>query len=174
MRNVSDYQTISGRVAIVALVGILLAGCPLRFPRTYVSAAGDVAIPDPGAVQSPIYVPHSFTVTDVNVTMNVTHPRLGDCDVALFSPSGTPMPLFFLIGGADLVDTTIDDEAAATIDTGTAPYTGSWQIDSNLTNAALSVFDGENARGVWTLVFTDQGSPNAGTFHGWSITFNTP
>lgn len=174
MRNVSKINPAIGFVAIAALAASLLMGCPLRFPRTYVSAPGDTAIPDPGAVRSEIKVTQSFTVTDVNVTMNVTHPRLGDCDVALFSPAGTPMPLFFLIGGADLVDTTIDDEAAATIDTGTAPYTGSWKIDSNLTNATLSVFDGENAKGTWTLVFTDQASPNAGTFHGWSITFNTP
>lgn len=174
MRNIANSYAAASRPAFALLIALFLLGCPLQFPRTYVSAPGDTVIPDPGEVRSEIHVPHSFTVTDVNVTMNATHPQLGDCDVALFSPSGTPMPLFFLIGGANLVDTTIDDEAAASIDTGTAPYTGSWRIDSNLANASLSVFDGENAKGTWTLVFTDQASPNAGTFHGWSITFNTP
>jgi subtilisin-like proprotein convertase family protein len=161
---------------VFTALALLLAACPLAGQGmiTYFSAPGSAPIPDGDTVYSGIMVPKGFRVSDVNVTLNVTHPNLGQLDAALHSPSGTPMPLFFLISGANLVNTTFDDEAAAPIDTGTAPFTGSWQIDSNLVGASLSAFDGENASGVWTLTVTDQAVGETGTLDSWSITFNTP
>ncbi len=167
------FQPVLRYFCLVLLV-LALVGCPPHWPSTYHSNSGFVDIPDPGTAQAVINVNRPFIVRDVNVTINALHPNLGNCDAWLTSPSGTPIPLFFLISGAHLMDTTFDDEASATIDTGTAPYTGSWQIDSNLVGAHLSVFDGQNALGTWTLHFRDQVAGDAGTLGDWSLTFNTP
>jgi subtilisin-like proprotein convertase family protein len=107
------------------------------------------------------------TITDINVKLSITHPNDQDLDVFLFSPTGTKVELFTDVGssGNDFTNTVLDDQAATSIDIGTAPFTGSFQPEG-----LLSDFNGQNPNGTWTLQITDDKSTNTGTLSSWSIT----
>ncbi|MBN2308933.1 MAG: IPT/TIG domain-containing protein [Candidatus Hydrogenedentes bacterium] len=149
---------------------------PADGPTSYVSTDGEAVIPDNGATYSRIDVPDSFTVTDVNVRVHISHTWDSDLDVYLaYTPVGSAVPtvtveLFSDVGAAgnDFYGTTLDDEGSAAITAGSAPFTGCFTPEN-----ALSAFDGVDAEGTWTLVVEDDSSGDTGTLHEWSLTFNT-
>ncbi|MBD1938468.1 proprotein convertase P-domain-containing protein [Microcoleus sp. FACHB-68] len=109
------------------------------------------------------------TVTDVNVTLDITHPSVGDLDVFLVSPSGTRVELFTdLAGGSGLTNTILDEAAATSITAGSAPFSGSYRPEGMLAN-----FNGEDARGVWKLEIADDTAGNIGRINNWSVQFTT-
>jgi C1A family cysteine protease/subtilisin-like proprotein convertase family protein len=132
----------------------------------YPSSDTPKAIPDPGTVNSSINVPDGFTIDDVNLTLDITHTYDADLDVYLMSPQGTRVELFTDVGGsgANFTNTTLDDDCAAPITGGTAPFTGCYQPEGS-----LSDFDGEDSSGVWTLELSDDYLADAGTLRSWSL-----
>ena len=95
------------------------------------------------------------TITDVNITLNITHPWVGDMEISLVSPAGTEVMLTDNDGGSgdDFTATVLDDQAALLIDdisSGDAPFTGSY-----VPQELLSTFNGEDVMGVWTLSILD-------------------
>jgi len=65
-----------------------------------------------------------------------------------------------------MTSTVFDDEALAPITSGSPPYTGSFQPI-----VPLSIFDGEDSAGVWTLSIQDSVVGDSGTLDLWSLTF---
>ncbi len=112
-------------------------------------------------------------VLDVNVVLNISHTYDADLDVYLYSPSGTRVELFTDVGGSghDFFGTTLDDEAATAISSGTAPFTGSYRPEGLLRD-----FDGENPNGSWTLQITDDAGGDFGMLNAWvvSIEYGDP
>jgi len=139
--------------------------------RTYNSTDVPVDIPDLSTVTSELTVSgFQDTLTDVNVTLNISHTFDPDLTVVLTSPSGTSVQLFSMAGllgatYANFSNTTLDDEAGTWILLGSAPFAGSYQPDE-----ALAAFDGEDPNGVWTLEITDDWQGNEGTLNSWSLT----
>jgi subtilisin-like proprotein convertase family protein len=131
-------------------------------------AAG--VVPDVGAIPYPLVATGLVArLTDLNVTLNVTHPFMASLYGYLVSPHGTKVDLFIpgQIGGASLVNTTFDDEATRRISGGVPGGTVSFQAEG-----LLSEFDGEDPSGVWQLVIHDTVRDNfLGVLSGWSITF---
>lgn len=121
-----------------------------------------------GMVSSFIHIPEDFTVTDLNVTLNIAHSRDADLSVWIESPSGTMIVLFAGVGGngINFTGTTLDDEATVAIGTGTAPFTGSFQPQNS-----LSAFDGQSARGYWRLRVRDDNRGNTGVLQSWALDF---
>jgi len=109
-------------------------------------------------------------VTDVNVSLDITHTFDGDLQVFLTSPTGTKVTLFANVGGAgqNFTGTTLDDEAPLIITGGAAPFTGIFQPQGLLSN-----FDGGVPNGTWTLTISDVGPQDIGTLNSWSITMST-
>ena len=109
----------------------------------------------------------SGLTTDVNVTLNITHPYDGDLDVYLYSPWGTRVELFTDVGGSgqNFTDTTLDGQAGTSITLAGAPFTGTFRPEGN-----LAAFNGENPNGTWTLEVTDDAGGDVGTLNNWSIT----
>jgi len=110
-----------------------------------------------------------LTITDVNVTINITHPWVEDVRLVVTSPNGTEVELFAnIIGnGVNFTNTVLDDQAATALSAaagGDAPYTGTYQPDN-----ALSAFNGEGSYGDWTLSVYDFWDTDNGTFDSWSI-----
>ncbi len=105
-------------------------------------------------------------VTDVNVTLNISHTWDEDLSVFLTAPNGTVVQLFSGLGGSadNFTNTTLDDEAGASITTGSAPFTGSFRPQG-----LLSAFDGDNANGVWVLDVGDAFSADGGAINSWSL-----
>jgi len=132
----------------------------------YPSSDTPKAIPDPGTVNSSINVPDGLTIDDVNVTLDITHSWDEDLDVYLISPQGTPVELFTDVGGSgdNFTSTTLDDECATPISSGSAPFTGCYQPEGTLAD-----FDGEDSAGVWTLQLSDDFGADAGTLEAWSL-----
>jgi uncharacterized repeat protein (TIGR01451 family) len=126
--------------------------CAARFTRTFIVSA-------------------SYSVTDVNIAVLMSHTWRADILMYLVSPDGTRVQLTTGLGGsADNFNLTFDDEAAtnvsaytanstATASTAVPPYSASYQP-----SFALSGFDGQNAAGTWTLEICDNADADSGTF----------
>jgi subtilisin-like proprotein convertase family protein len=155
------------------LVSWSLAVTPLpRVAAAYNSPAGALAIPDGGQLLSTLVVPDDgglFKIADLDVTLDVTHPRPTDLAVELIAPDGTVVRLLANIGGSlnpNVRGLTLDDQAAVVVDRVPAPFTGVFrpQLD------ALSALNGKDLRGTWQLRVRDTASGSTGTLNNWSLT----
>jgi len=150
---------------------------PFNFPisgtvGTLAPCAADVpkAVPYSGTITSTLSIAGATTaITDVNVLLTVTHSYDYFVDVFLIGPTGTRLELFTGVGsnGHDFIDTILDDEAATPINSGSAPFTGSFRPEGSL--AAL---DGGSPNGTWTLEVTSRGF-SAGSLVSWCLAVTT-
>ncbi|MCA9047579.1 MAG: proprotein convertase P-domain-containing protein, partial [Planctomycetaceae bacterium] len=139
-----------------------------RITRTF---AGPLAIVDNDVTAAQIIIPHQVSqITDVNVTLNIQHAALPDLDVYLISPSGTRIELFTDLSSnaSNLTNTILDDQAATSIISGAAPFTGRF-----LPEQFLAELNGENPSGTWTLEVIDDSRLDTGTLLNWSIEIST-
>ncbi|WP_298535077.1 proprotein convertase P-domain-containing protein, partial [uncultured Algibacter sp.] len=127
-----------------------------------------VAIPDntPSGVSRTVSFSENRPITDVNVTLDITHTWDGDLSISLTSPAGTVIDLssgngFF---GDDYTNTVFDDAAGTAITAGLPPYTGTYSPEQ-----ALSSFNGENPNGTWTLTVVDGAGADTGTLNSFSV-----
>ena len=142
----------------------------------------------PGVVSSTIEVPDNFVVqgdttssgvSGLRVQINLSYPQDPDLSATLYYNMGQPgqvaVPLFSAVGSgvhtANFANTVFDDDATTPIQNGNAPFFATFNPQMPLT-----AFEGLNAKGTWTLVITNSqsGSGNAGTFNGWSLSFQKP
>ncbi len=123
--------------------------------------------PNAGTVtESIISVADDFLINEVLVTLNLTHTFTGDLDIFLEGPDGTTVELSTDNGGsgANMINTTFDDNAADPITGGTAPFTGSFRPEGN-----LSDFAGLSSLGDWTLRITDDANQDGGQLQDWTL-----
>lgn len=115
---------------------------------------------------SVINIPGSFAVNDVNVTVNLTHTWDSDVDMKLIGPDGTQVILAQDLGGQgdNYTNTVFDDQAANSITSGTAPFTGTYKPQGN-----LSDFNGKDALGNWTLHITDDANSDGGNLLSFTL-----
>lgn len=132
------------------------------------STGAAISIPDNNStgISSIINSAENKMITDVNVTVNITHPWIGDLTLTLISPSGTSV---VLVGSRDdegdkYTNTVFDDSATKSINSEVAPYTGVFLPQGNLSN-----FNNEESLGNWTLKVVDSGPADFGTIDNWSI-----
>jgi uncharacterized repeat protein (TIGR01451 family) len=118
-------------------------------------------------------VPTSYIIGDVDLGILATHTYRSDLRITLTSPAGTTVTVMTWVGNVqsgDNLNDRFDDEAAAAITTHNAtaidpltpvppPYSHSFQPSN-----PLSVFDGQNAQGNWTMVLCDGVGQDTGTF----------
>lgn len=119
------------------------------------------------SITSVIPIAFSEVITDINVKLNLYHSKDDDLDIYLISPNGTYIELTTDNGGTghDYVNTYFDDDAAQSITTGTAPFTGSYQPEGNLAD-----LNGLNSIGNWTLEITDDTTNgHGGTLVSWEL-----
>lgn len=141
-------------------------------PPVYTSTDVPKAIPDfagtPGVVTSTLNVSgFSGVLTDVNATLDITHPYDSDVIVTLTSPAGTTVTLINRVGGDgdNFTSTTLDDDYGFNpIASGTAPFSSTFAPSS-----PLSAFNGEDPNGVWTLTVSDNQAVDTGTLNSWSL-----
>ena len=175
-------------LALALLVGVTA----LPAAATVFSNSGTITIPTSG--QATPY-PSTITVTglggaivDVNVTLtNVSHYYSDDIDVLLVGPFGQNVILMTDCGGIHSitdVDLTIDGQVGAMLpDTGQIT-SGTYQPTPNGTFDApspagpygflLSVFNGTNPNGTWSLYVYDDDAGALGSISGgWSLDITT-
>src|SRR6185295_9682834 len=73
-------------------------------------------------------------ILDIDVTVNITHPNVGDLELFLVAPGSGLMPLSLRRGGTgdNFTNTVFDDAAATSIANGAAPFTGTFKPEQPL------------------------------------------
>jgi subtilisin-like proprotein convertase family protein len=134
---------------------------------TTVSSTSAEAINNTFTVESKLYVGATTTISDIDVTLDITHTFDGDLSAYLVSPSGTRVKLFSNIGssGDNFQGTSFDDGALQSITAGTAPFSGAFKPAE-----LLAAFNGENSLGFWTLEIKDSTPADNGSLNTWSLT----
>ncbi len=115
------------------------------------------SIPDPGSMTDVINIPVGWTISDINVEIDISHTWIGDLVVELTSPLGTTVRLHDESGGATVNINTNYDLVTAPDGPG-----------------SMADFDGENAAGNWTLFVSDSLAPDPGILNCWTISIITP
>lgn len=142
-----------------ALAATRLAATWDSVPRTsanvvdvIASKTTNLAIPDNTSKSaiSTINIDSNVIVERVDVTVNITHPFIGDLQIALVAPSGTISILLYRPSQ------------------GALSALGSSQHDVHFTfNTVLDW--GESAQGSWALLVKDSATGNVGTLDSWSL-----
>lgn len=147
-----------------------------------------VVIPDgvsansPGAWATSILMGPEVELTDLNLIFDrLDHSWLGDLEIELISPSGTVAKILtaqWQTGGGllgnqdDFRNTRLDDQAALNLSQGTSPFTDWFRINHQNTGSnPLSVFNGENADGIWQVRIRDRYPADTGILQRWSLMF---
>lgn len=133
--------------------------CPL-------SVYPDMTVPDNQTIASEIAVSNTYgQITDLDVRVGISHSYIGDLKIWLRSPAGTIDTLFSRsCFGADNIETYFDDQGS--------PLTCSpGPINGVLTQPKypLSVFNGEDVIGTWTLYVQDNAGGDVGILHEWCL-----
>jgi subtilisin family serine protease len=104
-----------------------------------------MAIPDANliGVTSTIEVPDPLAILGASITVDINHTYIGDLEVALISPTGTRVVLHDQAGGS---------------------------ADNIHQTYALNAFNGQTARGTWTLTVRDLVALDVGRLEGWTLT----
>ncbi len=134
--------------------------------NVYNSADTPIPISDNNTIESTITIADEGVLLDVDLQLNITHTWDGDLTAVLTAPTGQQVTLFDRIGssGDDYTDTYFDEDAAASINSGTAPFTGSFRPDES-----FAVLDGISITGDWVLSITDAAAQDTGTLDNWSL-----
>jgi C1A family cysteine protease/subtilisin-like proprotein convertase family protein len=154
-----------------------------------------IAIPDSGMANpypSSISVSGlSGTVTDVNVILNgLTHTYPDDIDILLVGPAGQTVILMSDVGGGGDVsglNLTLDDSATDSLPDTAQLTAGTYKPTNIGTNdtfpspapsgtygATLSVFNGTNPNGTWSLYIVDDSGSDSGSLSGgWTLAITT-
>ena len=124
-----------------------------------------IPIPTTSDQTSVINVPANGTITDVNIkNLRGTHTWVSDLRFTLTSPQGTSVILFEgVCNDMDDFHISLDDAAAGAIN---CPIS---DMMTELPQQALSIFNGQNAMGNWTLRVEDLIAQDGGSLTGWTI-----
>ena len=119
-------------------------------------------------ITSTLNIPSGVTISDVNVTMNITHTWINDLSATLTSPTGTVITLFANqcspSASINNIVATFDDAGVALV-CGNNPGISGTVIPAQ----ALSAFNGQSSTGIWTLTVLDAFNQDGGSLNSWSL-----
>ena len=194
MMAVNHYQTLSQRViAYLQTTGertlriclrVIIVFCLLYLVMGIKSVSANVLIigsdfqqPIPAESDGKAWmdsvhlnVNQDLHIVDINVHLKITHTEIGDLRIFLDSPWGQTIVLkdvwtLWRNPHPNMYGTIFDDEAAIPLCEGLPPYSSRFLPEED----SLSIFDGYNARGVWTLRIWDAYSADVGTLDRWEL-----
>lgn len=115
----------------------------------------------------PIVVAPGGPISDVDVDVDIRHTFDGDLDIFVVH-GGTTVELSTDNGGNgdNYTGTLFDDESAAPVTSGVAPFTGTFKPEGLLTH-----FDSLDKGGDWVLSVGDDATGDTGTILHWSLHF---
>ncbi len=176
------------RLSVLGLGCALVAFGAFRLFAAVTESSTDVpkAIPDNSNVNSTLSFSVNGTISDANLTVNISHAWDADIQLSLSSPTVAVQVLWKNCGGSgdNLTNTVIDDQAASLAACTAAvgpPFTGSFKPTDGGSNAGTSpvaasgtmgAFNGASSGGVWTLNVADDSSIITGTLNSWSLTLD--
>lgn len=112
-----------------------------------------------GVTYVDVYMANDHVISDLNVELSIQHTWLSDMILTLISPDGTEVVLARNIGGSssNFVNTIFDQESSNLTEEGSAPFTGTFKPEED-----LSVFVGQSSLGKWRLKIEDIGPSDTG------------
>ncbi|HAA31873.1 MAG TPA: hypothetical protein DCE56_34455 [Cyanobacteria bacterium UBA8553] len=115
-----------------------------------VEDAQAVEIPDndPNGIVRTLILPEGLIIQDLAISVDITHPWIGDLRVALTLPGGTPISLQDRTGG------------------GAKKLVQTWHLQDLPTDKRLR---GSNAGGTWQLQVADLVGKDVGKLNRWKI-----
>ncbi|MDH5412562.1 MAG: M12 family metallo-peptidase [Flavobacteriaceae bacterium] len=138
---------------------------------TYDSTDIPKTIPDNSStgVTSVINIVDDFTITDVNVSVDVTHTWLTDLQIYLKAPDGTEVLIYDRSCAPGVqrqnINAIFDDDASSTICNNADPAISGTTQPANL----LAAFNGISSFGNWILKVVDNAPVDIGTLNNWSV-----
>ena len=129
------------------------------------------SIPDnsTSGVISVINIVDDFTVTDVNVNIDITHTWLTDLQIYLKAPDGTEVLIYDRSCAPGVqrqnINVTFDDVASLTICDNADPAISGTSQPANM----LAAFNGVSSFGVWILKVVDNAPVDVGILNNWSV-----
>ncbi|AMC11196.1 hypothetical protein Lupro_07975 [Lutibacter profundi] len=139
---------------------------------TLATNATSVTIPDGAGANtagtpatSIINITDNLTISDVNITIDISHTYIQDLVISIIAPDATEIVLFDReCNGENDILVTYDDAAAGIFDCANSAVSAT-VIPTNL----LSGFNGKNSVGDWTLKVVDWYDGDFGDINSWSI-----
>ncbi|MEO8275525.1 MAG: proprotein convertase P-domain-containing protein [Thermoanaerobaculia bacterium] len=167
-------------LSLLALAIVAFGAAQVYAAVTESSTNVPLAIPDNGNVNSTLNFSVNGTISDANLTVNITHTWDSDVRLTLSSPTVAAQILWQNCGGSgdNMTNTIIDNDAAglANCAFAGAPFTGSFRPTSGAVAApapgTMDAFDTTASGGVWTLNVQDDSSICTGTLNAWSLTLD--
>ncbi|MBP6374382.1 MAG: proprotein convertase P-domain-containing protein [Flavobacterium sp.] len=118
-------------------------------------------------VNSTLAVTENLTLTDVNVSVNITHSWVNDLTLTLISPAGTAVQLVARpCNNVRLndINATFDDAGIPIVCANNPAISGTVKPTQ-----VLSAFNGQTSQGTWTLRVLDSVNQDGGSIVGWSL-----
>lgn len=138
--------------------------------NSYSSANVPVTIPATGAptITSTLSVPSGAAISDINVTVGITHTWINDLTIRITSPAATVVTL---VANSCNPNASVNDIAATFDDSGAAIVCGDFPGISGVVipAQALSAFNGQSPVGTWTLTVIDSFNQDGGSLDSWSL-----
>jgi len=121
-----------------------------------------------GITYAEVYMANDYKISDLNVEFSIEHTWLSDMVLTLISPDGTEVILASNIGGSgsNFENTIFDQEATNLTEDSSAPFTGSFRPEGD-----LSVFVGTSSFGKWRLKIEDIGPLDSGRIVLFNLNF---
>jgi subtilisin-like proprotein convertase family protein len=125
------------------------------------------SIPDLSAITSALTLTPTDMIADLDVTLNLTHTFDSNLVITLTAPFSRSVRLVAGRGGSgsNFTNTVFDDEAATSVVSGSAPFSGRFRPEQTLAH-----FDGYSPQGLWTLAIADGVGGDTGRLLSWGIT----
>ncbi|HLN52878.1 MAG TPA: M28 family peptidase [Lentimicrobium sp.] len=125
-----------------------------------------LSILDNSSTTDQIEITQQGDLFDLDVLVDITHPRTSELRIALISPKNHAILLSDYNGGEgdNYTQTVFDDEASLSIEEGTPPFTGHFRPE-----ASLDQLDNDPIKGTWKIRVSDSGVPNSGTLNNWCL-----
>jgi len=107
-------------------------------------------------------------ITDMTLTLNISHPWISDVKAKLIGPGGAPEVILFenlgVPGDQNFTNTTFNQTSLTSISDGSASFTGSFKPQES-----FDAFYGLMSAGDWTLSITESINSNSGILQDWSL-----
>ncbi|HEX9979536.1 MAG TPA: zinc-dependent metalloprotease family protein [Flavobacterium sp.] len=133
------------------------------------SANIPVTIPAVGAptVNSTLNIPSGSAISDLNITVNISHTWINDLTLTLIGPSGTQVQLVAAPCTSAAINNIVAtfDDAGVPVSCGNNPGIGGTVQPIQ----SLSAFNGQESTGTWTLRVADAFNQDGGTINSWSL-----
>jgi subtilisin-like proprotein convertase family protein len=136
---------------------------------------------DANGVTSTVAVSGVGIVSQIVLTLDdLAHTCDPDLHIELTSPAGTTVVLVAassengILAGLscpqNFMSTELDDRSLVNLRDGIAPYGGRFNLaHASVGEAPLSMFNGENGDGTWTLHVSDRNADDTGVLNAWSL-----